>query len=67
MDKYLLQAVTLITVAFAVVSTAVTLAFGPPVPSMEQELNDLAAWQEEVLLIAEHDRNHLHRNGAFSK
>jgi hypothetical protein len=67
MDKYLLQAVTLITVAIATVSAAIMVAFAPPTPSMGQELVDLAEWQEEVLLIAEQDREHLHRNGAFSK
>jgi hypothetical protein len=67
MDKYLLQAVTLITVAIATVSAAVIVAFAPPTPPMGQELVDLVEWQEEILLIAEQDRDYLRRNGAFSK
>lgn len=63
----LFKAITLITAITAAIAAAVTVSFGTPGPTMDQELTDLAVWQDEVVLIAEHDREHLRRNGAFSK
>lgn len=61
------KAITLITVCAAAIAAAVIVSFGTPGPSMDQELSDLAAWQVEVVLISQHDKDHLRRNGAFSK
>lgn len=64
----LFKAVTLITACAAAIAAAVIVSFGTPGPSMDQELSDLATWQDEVVLISlKHDKSHLHRNGAFSK
>lgn len=61
------KAITLITACITVIATAVMVSFGTPGPSMDQELLDLAAWQDDVVLISQHDKDHLRRNGAFSK
>jgi hypothetical protein len=63
----LFKAITLITVCAAAIAAAAIVSFGTPGPSMDQELIDLAVWQDEVVLIAEHDRDYMHRNGAFGK
>lgn len=68
MDKYISQAVTLITAAVAVLSTVVIITFGPPAPSIEQEMLDLATWQEEVVQLAkEQDGAALRHSAAFGK
>ena len=63
----LFKAVTLITACAAAIAAAVIVSFGTPGPSMDQESSDLATWQDEVVLISQHDKDHLRRNGAFSK
>ena len=63
----LFKAITLITTCAAAIAAAVIVSFGTPGPSMDQELSDLATWQDEVVLISQHDKSHLRRNGAFSK
>lgn len=63
----LFKAITLITACAAAIAAAAIVSFGTPGPSMDQELADLAVWQEEVVLISQHDREHLRHNGAFSK